>query len=101
MELARVGNPRGEIAGRGGTGMRLYLAGPMSGKPDLNFKAFNQHAAFLRFLGHEVFNPAEALWNDRTEVGDQLLSYYLRRDLPALVESDAVAVLPGWRESRG
>jgi hypothetical protein len=39
--------------------MRFYLAGPMSGKPYLNFPAFKFHRERLRFLGHEVFCPAE------------------------------------------
>ena len=38
---------------------RLYLAGPMTGLPELNFPAFHAEAARLRALGYEVVNPAE------------------------------------------
>ena len=38
---------------------RIYLSGPMSGWPDLNFPAFHAAAALLRGQGFEVVNPAE------------------------------------------
>lgn len=37
---------------------RLYLSGPMTGKPALNFPAFHAEAARLLALGYEVVNPA-------------------------------------------
>lgn len=41
-----------------------YLAGPMTGLPDLNFPTFHARAAELRALGHEVVNPAELAGDD-------------------------------------
>ena len=38
---------------------RIYIAGPMSGLPDLNSPAFNAMAERLRAHGHHVENPAE------------------------------------------
>ena len=38
---------------------RLYVAGPMTGKPLLNFPAFNAEADRLRALGYDVVNTAE------------------------------------------
>ena len=38
---------------------RIYLAGPMSGLPELNYPAFHAKAAELRAAGHHVENPAE------------------------------------------
>ena len=38
---------------------RIYLSGPMSGLPELNFPAFHAEAARLRALGFEVVNPAD------------------------------------------
>lgn len=75
----------------------LYLAGPMSGVEDYNFPAFHQSAALLRALGYEVTNPAELDDGDTTKPWDE----YLRRDLKLMLDCDAVAVLPGWEESRG
>ena len=73
----------------------LYLSGPMTGLPDLNFPAFHEMAARLRAVGHAVVNPAEIDhpakdWNE-----------CLRRDIVALVACHSVATLPGWEHSKG
>jgi len=76
--------------------MKLYLAGPMSDLPDLNFPAFHAEAARLRALGYDVVNPAELN-------PDQATSWAacMRKDIPALLTCDAVAVLPDHEQSRG
>ncbi len=76
---------------------KLYLAGPMSGYPEHNFPLFHQAARLLRAAGHEVFNPAEN--NDDGVV--QSRAYYMRLDIPALLASEAVVLLPDWQQSRG
>lgn len=76
--------------------MRIYISGPMTGKPDLNRPAFNAKAAELRALGHEVVNPAElpeipgGTWHD-----------YMKADIKLLLECDAIYMLPGWVGSKG
>lgn len=76
--------------------MRVYLAGPMSGLPHSNYPAFNAMAARLRALGHHVENPAEnpvppcKSWRG-----------YMRMAIAQLVTCDAVALLPGWKASKG
>lgn len=76
--------------------MRLYLAGPMTGIPLLNFPAFHAAAARLRGLGFQVVNPAE-INADPTEGWASCM----RKDIAQLVTCDGVALLPGWRRSRG
>ncbi len=76
--------------------MKLYLAGPMTGYPELNFPLFHAEAARLRSLGFEIVNPAEinadpsAAWLD-----------CMRADIKQLVDCDGIALLPGWEQSRG
>lgn len=77
--------------------MKLYLAGPMTGLPEFNYPMFNRYARLLRERGHEVFNPAEA---HDGQVGLPLEQYF-ETDLPEVCRAEAVAVLPGWQESRG
>jgi hypothetical protein len=77
----------------------LYVSGPMTGMPDLNFPAFNEAARLLRAAGYTVTNPAEL---DAQDAGKTLTwEQYMRRDIKALMDCDGVALLPGWTESRG
>lgn len=76
--------------------MKFYLAGPMTGIPELNFPAFHAETARLRALGYEVANPAE--------INADPTSGWLacmRDDIAHLVRCDGVALLPGWDRSRG
>ena len=75
---------------------RIYIAGPMSGLPDLNYPAFHAKAAELRALGHHVENPAE---NKPPHCKSWL--GYMRLAVAQLVTCDAVVLLPGWEKSRG
>lgn len=86
----------------------LYLAGPMSGIPDLNFPAFNTEAARLRGWGYHVVNPAELNKGADALVADMRPSEHaahwrhcMKRDIQQLMTCDAIALLPGWEKSRG
>jgi len=76
--------------------VKVYLSGPMSGMPEFNFPLFNVEAAELRRLGYAVVNPVDINPDHSTP-----WSACLREDLRALLDCDAVAVLPGWEKSRG
>lgn len=75
---------------------RIYIAGPMTGLPDLNFPAFNAAADALRTQGWHVENPADhgviegAQWED-----------YLAYDITRLGTCGAIYLLPGWEKSKG
>lgn len=98
--------------------MKVYLSGPMRGIKDFNFPAFDAAASFLRSEGHEVFNPAEKdrdhdptgiSW--KSENGDiakaEATGVFDRReairaDLAYIIDhADAIALLPGWDQSKG
>lgn len=81
---------------------KIYIAGPMTGIEDNNFSTFNAVANLLRNMGHEPVNPAE-MSELAKATGDynHNLRKYLRRDLLALLECDAVVLLPEWAQSTG
>ena len=75
--------------------MRLYISGPMTGLPDNNRPAFRDAERTLRCRGFKVINPARPAlegwsWQD-----------YMRRAVRDVSRADGVALLPGWRNSRG
>ena len=76
--------------------MKLYVSGPMTGIEDHNFPAFNAAATKLRALGYEVIDPA-----DKGIIEGWVWEDYLRWDIRALLDCDALAMLPGWLASRG
>lgn len=99
--------------------MRVYVAGPMSGIPEFNFPAFFSASAMLREQGHVVFNPAERDIDRHggTDISkgnasgcqDQAAKehgFSLREALAddtewICREADAIAMLPGWENSKG
>jgi len=77
----------------------IYISGPITGMPDLNFPAFHEAARLLRAAGYTVTNPAEL---DEQDAGKTLTwEQYMRRDIKVLMDCDGVALLDGWEESRG
>lgn len=86
--------------------MTVYLAGPMTGLPGFNFPAFDAAEALLASQGYTVKNPAQMdrdVGFDPTKMTatPAFLRDALRRDLSAICDCDAVAMLPGWEKSGG
>lgn len=98
--------------------MKIYVAGPMRGIPEFNFPAFHEATARLRRDGHTVFSPAEkdnqrhgvdiskgnATGNE--DIAAKEHGFNLREALGVdlafiCAEADAVALLPGWENSKG
>jgi hypothetical protein len=90
----------------------------MRGIKEFNFPAFHAAAAKLRSEGHEVFSPAEKdIERHGTDIsagnvsGDEetavqqhgfSLRVALGEDMAWIcAHADAVALLPGWRDSKG
>ena len=76
--------------------MRVYLCGPMTGMPLLNYPAFNELASELRAHGLEVMNPAE-----NPEPPCRSWKGYMRMSLKQIADADLIVVLAGWPASKG
>lgn len=76
--------------------MTVYISGPMTGIPEYNRDAFLKAELRLRTLGHEVENP----WRLGEQAGWGRHDY-MRRDIAALADCDAIYMLPGWLRSWG
>ena len=77
----------------------LYLSGPITGLADLNKPAFAAAAVQLRGMGFAVIDPHEI-----GEPAEHLLPWadYLKADIIAMLTgAEALALLPGWENSRG
>lgn len=75
----------------------LYVCGPMSGLPGLNFEAFFEADRDLTAAGYTVLNPADRA--GRTP--DMPWEWYLRRCIKDVVDADGLALLSGHHFSRG
>jgi hypothetical protein len=79
----------------------VYLSGPMSGLPDNNFPTFHAAAHALRKIGYEVINPAEFTTDVTGLQQDEAWRKFMQEDIKALVDCQAIVMLPAWTESRG
>jgi hypothetical protein len=75
----------------------VYISGPMTGHFEHNYAAFHAAAAAWRRAGWKVLNPAEN-FDGRTDLD---YATYIREDIHQMLASTAIAMLPGWEESRG
>jgi hypothetical protein len=95
---------------------KVYVAGPMTGVPQMNFPAFDKAAAHLREQGFQVVSPAEldspesraaALASmDGSPTGyaeGETWGGFLARDVKLIADEgiEAIVCLPGWEKSRG
>jgi hypothetical protein len=78
--------------------MKLYICGPMTGKPNNNFNAFYRAEKVLIALGYQVENPARI---ELPEGHEKTWENYMKADLPRLVQCDGIATLNGFESSRG
>ena len=90
----------------------VYIAGKMRGVPLFNFPKFDRAAEEFRSLGWRVISPAEmdrergfdptTLGTDLSEgVSPAFLKDAILRDLTAIIDCTALALLPGWETSAG
>ncbi|EAB4138940.1 DUF4406 domain-containing protein [Salmonella enterica] len=72
----------------------IYIAGPMTGKPNFNRKKFIETATHLWAEGHTVLNPAM--------LPDGLAyEHYMDIGFAMLRGADEIYLLDGWQHSAG
>lgn len=85
----------------------VYISGPMTGYVDFNRQAFRVAERRLRNMGFEnIVNPVtldehHPLPGGLVDGTPESHAWYMRRDIAALVNCDAIYLLPGWRWSKG
>lgn len=90
---------------------RIYVCGKMTGVKDWNFPAFFKASEELEKQGYEAINPArmdcdcgytlEKLKQLSPAEHQEFLKGAVKRDLAALQTCQAIAMLPGWENSKG
>lgn len=88
--------------------MKVYISGPINGKANGNREAFAYAAGQIEKLGLEPVNPHDVLkdhagWCRGEPVGDDGHGYgcYMKPDLIAMLDCDAIVFLAGWQYSKG
>lgn len=78
------------------TPVKLYVAGPMAGLPELNYTAFHLAERQLANMGYHVENPA----NNVNPNPDDYIEW-LRLGIKQLITCDGLAYLAGFGQSKG
>ena len=84
--------------------LRIYIAGPMSGYPGLNWEAFDRKEKELTNAGWDVVNPARMdreLGIDPEYLGEWEYELAAGRDIEALAHCDAIYLMAGFQHSKG
>jgi len=74
----------------------VYISGPMTGLPELNYPAFNSAEMALRDIGIHAENPAK-----NPKPSPETWENYMRMAIRQLCTCDLVVTLDGWCSSRG
>jgi hypothetical protein len=77
--------------------MRVYISGPMTGIPNLNFEEFDKARDMFLSLGHWVVSPADL---ERCR-GTLPYEESLKDDLKYLLWCDTIFLLKNWQRSFG
>ncbi len=78
--------------------MRIMISGPISNMPENNYPAFDEAAKRLESQGHIPVSPADM---GRAMGSGHPWEAYMRGSIQLLLTCEAIAMLPGWVQSRG
>ena len=85
---------------------RLYISGPVTGKPNGNYEAFRDAAYSLRAVRHDVIVPHHFVESEATHETAMLLCINELTDYKCKGDVSrpwygGLALLPGWEQSEG
>lgn len=75
--------------------MKVYISGQITGLDNFA-ELFEQAQIELELQGHEVINPVKIEHNH-----DKTWRSYMKNDIKALCDCDAIYMLPNWCKSSG
>lgn len=75
--------------------MKIYVAGPITGRPDDNRAAFDSAGRLLRAEGHEPILPTHLCPHETPR------DVAMKLCILALLKCDAIYLMDGWAYSRG
>lgn len=84
--------------------IKIYIAGPMTGHPNLNWDAFDEKEKQLVAAGFDVVNPARMdreIGLDPENIGEYEYEEAAGRDIQALKSCHAIYLMAGFQHSKG
>lgn len=90
--------------------IRIFLSGPISGKPNLNREAFNAEEILLLEAGNTVFSPFHITPPSEETLGfweaigwkkEEEWRYYMKVCVGQIPLCDEMRMLPDWQNSKG
>ncbi len=98
-----IGNPKYK---------KVYLSGPITGKPNLNIEEFEKYEQKFKNLNYEVVNPHKLFTKEKIDemnlklenkeiTFEEFHAYFMRRDIKEMMDCDFVALLKGYENSKG
>jgi hypothetical protein len=77
---------------------KCYISGPITGiEPKVYIRAFYRASRMVEALGYEAVNPCELNHADH----DQTWASFMRIDIKAMMDCEAILLLRGWHRSTG
>jgi len=85
---------------------RIYISGPISGKPNGNKEAFSAMEDKLFAMGFDVENPRRSAWPAYLSLENPTQfkegwALMMREAMQQQSRCDALVLLPGWQKSKG
>jgi hypothetical protein len=83
----------------------LYIAGPMTGQPDMNWDMFEECEEAIKAKGYKAVNPHRINFVDKESMINthrfHTSAYYLKFDIGELIHCNGIVLLPNHEQSEG